>query len=172
MMISGAISVLNGRLPAMKMTEPYSPTPPAESQSKPGQKRRKDRRKHHAGEGLPAVGSQALRRLLHFLFQIGQHGLKRPDNEREPHENEGQRDSSGCVDDGETGLGQRLAQPANGRIESGETHPRHGRRQRERKINQRVKNSLSGKRIPDQHPRRDQADDGVDPSRGEGGAEN
>ena len=32
---SGAISVLNGRLPAMKMTEPYSPTARAKASAKP-----------------------------------------------------------------------------------------------------------------------------------------
>ncbi|SSS48322.1 Uncharacterised protein [Acinetobacter baumannii] len=35
MIISGAISVLNGWLPAMKITEPYSPTPRANAKAKP-----------------------------------------------------------------------------------------------------------------------------------------
>ena len=89
MISSGVISVFMGMLPAMKITEPYSPSARANASAKPGQQRRPHHRQDDAPEGLPAVRAQAGGRLFDFRVQILQHRLHGADDERQP--DEGQR---------------------------------------------------------------------------------
>ena len=49
---SGAISDFIGMLPAMKITDPYSPTARAKLEREPGEQRRPQRRQDDACEGL------------------------------------------------------------------------------------------------------------------------
>ena len=64
MISSGAISDLNGMLPAMKITEPYSPTPRAKASAKPVASAGSDGRQDHPDEGLQPVRAERQRGFL------------------------------------------------------------------------------------------------------------
>ncbi len=63
-----------GMLPAMKITEPYSPSARAKASAKPVSSAGSQDRKHHAPEGLPAVGAQRGGGLL----ELAAAGLRAP----------------------------------------------------------------------------------------------
>ena len=87
---SGVISVRIGMLPAMKITEPYSPTPRAKASAKPVSAAGKIAGKQDARERLPAARAQARRGLFELAVEIFEHRLHRAHDERQA--DEGQRD--------------------------------------------------------------------------------
>jgi hypothetical protein len=81
MISSGVISVTIGMLPAMKITEPYSPDRAREGQREAGQQRRAARSARSPREGLPAVRAQAGRGFFHLGVEVLQHRLHRAHHE-------------------------------------------------------------------------------------------
>ena len=75
MMMSGVISDTMGMLPAMKITEPYSPTARAKAMAKPVISAGVMDGRMTLPEGLPARGAQAGGGFFEFLLGILQHGL-------------------------------------------------------------------------------------------------
>ena len=90
MISSGAISDLNGMLPAMKITEPYSPAPRAKASAKPVASAGAIVGRITRSEGLPARCAERQRRLLDLARDFGQHRLDCSHHERQA--DEGQRD--------------------------------------------------------------------------------
>ena len=74
-------------LPAMKMTEPYSPAT-GEGEREAGQERRHDRRQDDAAEGLPAPGAERRRGLLDLGVEILQDRPDRAHHERQADEDQ------------------------------------------------------------------------------------
>ncbi len=109
---SGAISETFGRLPAMKMIEPYSPTARAKASAKPvsiaGISDGRITRQHR----VPAVGAQARRRLLDFGVEIDQHRLHRAHHERQADEHHRHEDAERREGDLDAEFGKRRAEPA------------------------------------------------------------
>ena len=62
-------------LPAMKMTEPYSPTARAKRQREASEQRRQQRRQDHAAERLAARGAERGRGLLDLAVDFLHHRL-------------------------------------------------------------------------------------------------
>ena len=86
MMMSGVISDTIGMLPAMKITEPYSPTARANASAKPVSSAGSKRRQHDAAERLPARGAEAGGGLLDLGVEILQHRLHGAHDERQADE--------------------------------------------------------------------------------------
>ena len=94
MMMSGVISVTIGMLPAMKITEPYSPIARANASAKPVSSAGSNDGKDDAAEGLPARGAQRRRRFLELARSL-QHRLHRAHDERQADEVSATRTPSG-----------------------------------------------------------------------------
>ena len=109
---SGAISETNGMLPAMKMTEPYSPTARASASAKPVRVAGRRTGKHDAEERLPTRGAERRGRLLRLAAQVFQHRLHRADDERQPDEDERDEDALRRVGDLQAERLGELADPA------------------------------------------------------------
>ena len=90
MMSSGVISDTIGMLPAMKITEPYSPRARAKASAKPVSSAGAIDRQDHAAERLPARRAEARRGFLELALEVLQHRLHRAHDERQA--DEGQRD--------------------------------------------------------------------------------
>ena len=91
MISSVVISVLNGRLPEMKTTDPYSPSARAKASVKPVTSAGSTPGSDDAEEGLAAARAEAGRRLLDLELEILQHRLHRPHDERQADERQRQR---------------------------------------------------------------------------------
>ena len=89
MMSSGAISVIIGMLPAMKITEPYSPSARAKASAKPVSSAGSTRREDHAAEGLPAGRAERGGGFLELGLEVLEHRLHGAHHERQA--DEGQR---------------------------------------------------------------------------------
>ena len=88
MISSGVISDSIGMLPAMKITEPYSPTARAKASAKPVSSAGSRRRQDHAPEGLPARRAEAGGGLLELRVEVLQHRLHRAHDERQADEDQ------------------------------------------------------------------------------------
>jgi hypothetical protein len=141
MISSGVISLTIGMLPAMKITEPYSPSARAKASAKPVSSAGITIGKITRREGLPAVGAQRGGGFLQFAVQVFQHRLHRAHHEgqadedqRHPHAQRREADLEG----------QPLADPAVLRVERGQRDAGHGGGQREGQVDQRVDQRLPG----------------------------
>ena len=117
MISSGAISDTIGRLPAMKMTEPYSPTARAKASATPVSHAGSIGRKDHAPECLRARGAEAGRRFFEFLLEIGEHRLHRAHDERQADEGQREDDAERRVGDLDAQRFEILPDPAVRRVE-------------------------------------------------------
>ena len=108
---SGVISVRIGMLPAMKITEPYSPTPRAKASANPVSAAGSDRRKQHAYERLQARRAETRRHLLELLVEILEHRLHRAHDERQADERERHDDAEARERNVDPELRQRVAEP-------------------------------------------------------------
>ena len=88
MMSSGVISVFIGMLPAMKTTEPYSPSARAKASAKPVSQAGSEGGQDDAEERLAAAGAEAGRRLLHLGVEALEHGLQGAHHEGQADEDE------------------------------------------------------------------------------------
>ena len=88
-MRSGAISETKGRLPAMKITEPYSPTARAKARAKPVSSAGDDRRQDDPRERLQARGAERGRRLLDLEVEVLEHRLDGAHDEGQADEGQG-----------------------------------------------------------------------------------
>ena len=88
MMTSGVISETIGMLPAMKITEPYSPIARAKAIAKPVSSAGAIDGKITLAEGLPARRAQAHRRFFQLLLGVLQHRLHRAHHERQADEDQ------------------------------------------------------------------------------------
>jgi hypothetical protein len=89
MMISGVISDTMGMLPAMKMTEPYSPMRAREGHGKAGQQRGRDGGEDDAGRrSASACRAQAGGGLFQFFLGVFQHRLHRAHHEGQADEDQ------------------------------------------------------------------------------------
>jgi hypothetical protein len=158
MISSGVISETSGRLPAMKMTEPYSPTARAKGQREAGQQRREDGRKDHLDEGLPARGAERGGGLLDFGFDVLDHRLQGTHDERQGDEGQRKDNAERRVGHLDAERFEVLAEPAVAGVQRGQRDAGHGRRQRKGQIDQRIDEALAGEGVADQHPGHDQAE--------------
>ncbi len=149
-------------LPAMKITEPYSPTARAKASTKPVSTAGQSAGSSTRQKVMPARGAEAGGRLLDLLVDL-------LDDRLHGAHHEGQADEDQRDDDAERREGhldaQRLkhaADPAVRRVERGERDARHGGRQREGQVDQCVDQALAGEAVAHQHPGDDQAEHGVD----------
>ena len=154
--------------PAMKMTEPYSPTARAKARPVPVTERRQDGRHQHAREGLHPRGAERGGGLFVLAVELDQNGLQRAHDEGEPDEGERDEDAERRVGDLQAERREEASDPAIRRVERRERDTGDGCRQRERKIDQRVELRLAGKGIAHHHPGDDQAEHAID-ERGERG---
>ena len=80
---SGAISDTFGRLPAMKITEPYSPTARANASANPVSSAGTDCRQNNPRHCLPATGAETGSGLLDLGIEIDQYRLHGAHHERQ-----------------------------------------------------------------------------------------
>ena len=137
-MSSGAISVTIGMLPAMKTTEPYSPSARANASAKPVSSAGSTIGKIDAAEGLPARRAERRRRFLDLARQVLQHRLHRAHDERQADEGQRDEDAERRERDLDAERLEQRADPAVRREERGQRDAGHRRRQRERQVDQRV----------------------------------
>jgi hypothetical protein len=107
MIISGVISLTIGMLPAMKMTEPYSPTARAKASAKPVSSAGSRVGRHHVAEGR----ASAARRARGGFFQLGlnvfQHRLHRAHDEGQADEDQRHHDAQRREGDLDVPLGEQ-----------------------------------------------------------------
>ena len=97
---SGAISDLNGMLPAMKITEPYSPTPRAKASAKPVSERRaRSPAGDHARNVCSRVAPSVSAASSTSLEQLGEHRLDRSHDEGQADEDQRDHDAQRRVGD-------------------------------------------------------------------------
>ena len=108
MISSGRISVFIGMLPAMKITDPYSPTPRAKAKAKPVSQAGSKCRHQDMAENLQGFRTQARRRFLHFTRDIRQYWLYGTYHEWKRYKSQRQGDAQGGVGDLETQVGREL----------------------------------------------------------------
>ena len=96
---SGAISERIGMLPAMKITEPYSPTARAKARREAGEQGRRDRRQDDADGAPPGAGAERRGGLLDLGVEVLQHRLHRADDERQADEDQRDQDAERRVGD-------------------------------------------------------------------------
>ena len=144
-MRSGAISETKGMLPAMKITEPYSPTARAKASAKPVRMRRQQRRQHHAEHGLAAAGAERRRGLLDLAVELLEHRLHGAHHERQADEDQRDDDADRRVGDLDAERLEQAADPAVRRVERGQRDAGDGGRQREGQIDEGVEQAAAGK---------------------------
>ena len=135
---SGAISETNGMLPAMKITEPYSPTARAKREREAGQQRRQQRRQHDAAERSGSrAGAERGGGLLDLAVELLQHRLHGAHDEGQADEDERDEDAERRVGDLDAERREELADPAVRRVERGQRDAGDRRRQREGQVDER-----------------------------------
>ena len=90
MMSSGVISDIIGMLPAMKITEPYSPSARAKASAKPVSSAGSSAGRITRAKRLPARGAEGRGGLLQLALEVLEHRLHGAHDERQA--DEGQRD--------------------------------------------------------------------------------
>ena len=116
-MRSGAISDTKGMLPAMKMTEPYSPTARARASASPVRRAGSDRREDHAEDGLPARGAERRGDFLDVAVEVLEHRLDGAHDEWQADEDERDEDAGRRVGDLDAERREELPDPAVRRVE-------------------------------------------------------
>ena len=155
---SGVISDMNGRLPAMKMTEPYSPTARAKASAKPvTMRRRQARQQHRAVNGLEAAGAERRRRLLDLAVDLFHHRLHGAHDEGQADEDQRDDDAERRIGDLDAERHQQMADPAFRRVERGQRDAGDRGRQRERQVDHGVDDAAAGKAVAHQHPGDDES---------------
>ena len=143
---SGAISDMHGMLPAMKITEPYSPTARAKASAKPvssaGQQRRQDDPRRMV---CSAAGAERRRGFLDSRSSSSQHRLHRAHDEGQADEDQRDDDAERRVGDLDAERRAGAADPAVGGVERGQRDAGDRGRQRERQVDQRVDEAPAGK---------------------------
>ena len=89
---SGAISETIGMLPAMKMTEPYSPTPRAKASAKPVSRAGRIAGRITRENVCQRLAPRRRGRLLDLGVEVLQHRLDRAHDERQADEDQGDDD--------------------------------------------------------------------------------
>ena len=141
---SGAISETNGMLPAMKITEPYSPTARAKASATPVSSAGVSAGQHDAEHGLPPRGAERRRGLLDLAVEVLQHRLHRAHHERQADEDQRDQDAERREGDLDAPRREQAADPAVRGIERGKRDAGDRRRQRERQVDRRVEQRLPG----------------------------
>ncbi len=161
MMSSGTICVFIGMLLEMKTTEPYSPSARANASAKPvssaGLNIGKITRQNVCQRFAPETG----RGFLKFRIQIGEHRLDGADNKRQADERERDKNAELRVGNLDAERREPSANPAVRRVKRRQGDARDGGRQRKRQVHQRVHDSFSKKIVTHEHPRDDEAENGV-----------
>ena len=152
-------------LPAMNITEPYSPTPRANASAKPVRMAGARPGSKHAVNRLPARCAERRRGLLHLAVDLLHHRLHRAHDEGQSDENQRNYDADGGKGDLHAKQFEELADPAVRRVKRGERDAGDGGGEREGKVYHRVQNALAGKIIAHQHPGDDDAEDDIDAGR-------
>ena len=152
-MSSGMISVSSGMLPAMKITDPYSPMARAKARVKPvsnagssgGRMTRARMWKRLAPRSAAASSCSAL--------AIPQHRLDGPHDERQADEHERHQDAERREGDAEIrGAARgRPIQPVR-RVKRGQGDAGDRGRQPERQVDERIDETPPGKPVAHQHP--------------------
>jgi hypothetical protein len=161
MISSGVISEISGRLPAMKITEPYSPSAREKASAKPVSRPGKWR-ENHLDEGLPARGAERAAASSTSISISSITGCSVRTTKRQVMKVSATTMPERRVGDLETERLKIPPEPAVAGIQRGQRDAGHRRRQRERQIDQRIDKALAGERIAHQHPGDDQAEKGVD----------
>ncbi len=171
MMRSDAISVFMGMLPAMKTTDPYLADRAGERHPEPDEPGRIQVGKDHAEDDLHAVRAEARGHFFELDVEIGNHRLQRADHERQPDEDERDRNPQGTEDGLYPVWREILPKPPVGRIQTGQRDACHGGRQGERQVNHRIDDAAARKVVAHEHPRDDDPEHAVDARRDERGAD-
>ena len=163
---SGAISDTYGMLPAMKMTEPYSPTRAREGEREAGEDgRAAGRGRMTRRDRLAAAGAERRGGLLDLAVDLLQHRLHGAHHEGQADEDQRDDDAERRVGDLDAERRQQLPDPAVRRVERGQRDAGDGRRQREGQVDHRVDDAPAGKAVAHQHPGDEHAEDDVDAAR-------
>ena len=158
-------------LPAMKMTEPYSPTPRAKASAKPGNRRRSYRRKDDAHERLPATGAQTRGRLFELAIEILQNRLHGAHDERQSDERQRDDDSQPRESNVNSERRERATEAAVRRVDRRQRDAGDRGRQGERQVDERVEEPLARKLVAHQDPSDERPEHEVNRSRDERRAE-
>ena len=164
-MRSGVISVFIGRLPEMKITEPYSPTARAKASVKPVSSAGSDGRQDDAPEHVEAPGAQGLGRLLQVALHLQQRRLHGAHREGHADQGEGERHADPGVGDLDAERLEVAADPAVLREHRGEGDARDRRGQRERHVDERIDELAPRELVAHQRPGDDEAEHEVDARR-------
>src|SRR5713101_2812918 len=147
---NGTISERPGMLPAIKITEPYSPSPRAKASEAP------------VITPGSSAGRTTRKKICHRVMrEIGEDRLHGAHDEGQADEDEGDQDAERREGDVDAEAGEDSADPAGIGIERGERNAGNGGRQREGQIDKPVDEAAPGKAIADEHPGDEEADDGV-----------
>ena len=79
-------------MPLSSTSEPYSEIAAGERECSAGRDRRDQRGQHETAQDRHPAGAQRRRRLLDVRVELGEHRLDGPDDERQGHEGERERD--------------------------------------------------------------------------------
>ncbi len=170
-MSSGVISVFIGRLPEMKMTEPYSPERAREGESESREHRGQHRGDDHSAKHVPAAGTERLRGILQVSLDFEQRGLHGAHCKGHPDERHRQDDTEAGVGDVNADQIEVVAEPTVGREHCRERNSGDGGRQRERHVDHGVHELSPRKLVTRERPGDDEAEDQIDAGREQRAAE-
>ena len=128
-------------------------------------------RQHHLEHGAEPAGAEECRGLLDVAFHFFKHRLHGAHHEGKPDEDEGQHDAERRVGDLETQLLRDGTDGAVRRVDRGHGNAGNGGGEREGQVHCGVDDAAAGEAVAHQHPGDEQAEDGVDQSRDQRGAE-
>ena len=151
------------------MTEPYSPMPRAKASAKPVSTAGRTAGRRDAAEGLR--GGPRERPPASASRRVGDDRLYRADGEGEADEDQRHQHAEGREGDPDAEGLEQGADPAVAREESREGDAGDGGGQGEGEVDEGVYEAASGEGVAHQHPGGDEAEDGVDERRAEGGEE-
>ena len=131
-------------LPAMKITEPYSPTPRAKASAKPVRSAGAEAGRMTREDGLQAVGAERGGGFLDLAVDLLHDRLHGAHHERQADEDQRDDDAERRVGDLDAERRQQRAEPAVRRVERGERDAGHRGGQRERQVDHGVDDAPAG----------------------------
>ena len=149
-------------LPAMKITEPYSPTARARASAKPVRMAGYERRKNDPEDRLIPACPECGGGLFYFAVELLENRLDRTHDEGQSDEDQGNEDAERRIGDFDSERCEPTSDPAVRRIDSRQGDAGDGRRKSEGQIDECVQQALARKAVSDKHPSDDDAEDGVD----------
>ena len=162
MIISGVISETIGMLPAMKITEPYSPTARANASAKPVASAGSTRGQHDAPEDVASRSRRASGGILELAVQFASTGCTVRTTNGRPMKASATTMPSRRVRDLDAERLEQRAEPAVRRVQRGQRDARDRRRQRERQVDDRIDEAAARELVPHQHPGDDEAEHAVE----------